>query len=276
MPTPSPIKLGSAAVPGWTFQVGSNSTTDQYGIQSCDVMALFPDGSSVSSNIPAEGSSFNSVFGNSYLPPDYKLDFFDGAPRIDFVEGTVAKAIFRFKRIDPLFVNRRIISVDTILNYDSQFNQQSIAVIGLGRTAALSLTGQNPNAFGFPEPTVSVKYSTTTPPGIGSGDLSTLYAQPGSPKAAGFPAANDVTVPNTFLVPANSLVAYFDGTDYQSVQPSVDTTFTFSTRYKAHPRGWQLTKLSYNPVANQSFYAVEEIWRNYYFFFGVQFISKVP
>src|SRR5574337_720454 len=107
MPGDAPIKLGSANTTGWTFQTGSNSTTDQYGIQTCDVIALFPNGSSVSDYIPSEGSSFSSVFGNSYLPSDFKLDFFEGTPRIDFVEGTVAKAIFRFKRIDPLFVNRR-------------------------------------------------------------------------------------------------------------------------------------------------------------------------
>lgn len=272
----SPIKLGSASVSGWTFQTGSNSTTDQYGIQSCDVMALFPDGSNVYNNIPAEGSSFSTVFGNSYLPSSFLLDFFEGAPRVDFLEGTVAKTIFRFKRIDPLFANRRTISVDTVLNYDSQFNQSSFQVVGLGGTAGLSLTGPNPNTFGFPEPTVSVKYSTSTPPGIGAGDLSTLYALPGSIKAQGFPTPSDVTIPTTFLAPAGALVGYFDGSTYQSLQVNVDTTFTFSTRYKSHPRGWQLTKLQYTPVANRNFFAVEETWRNYYFFFGVQFVSKVP
>lgn len=276
MPGTVPIKLGSAAVTGWIFQTGSGSTTDQYGIQSCDVKALFGDGSSVYSNLPAEGSSFNSVFGNSYLPPDFKLDFFEGAPTVEFLEGATAKTTFKFKRIDPLFTNRRTISVDTVLNYDSQFNQSSFAVVGLGGTANLSLNGPNPNKFGFPEPTVSVKYSTTTPPGIGAGDLSTLYALPGSPHALGFPDAADVTVPTTFLAPAGALVGYFDGTTYQSIQVDVDTTFTFTTRYKAHPRGWQLVQLKYDPIANRSFFAVEETWRNYYFFFGTQFISKVP
>src|SRR5258705_10017448 len=140
-----PIKLGSASGTAWTFQSSSSATTDQYGIQTCEVKGLFPDGSSVFSNIPAEGTSFSSVFGNSYLPATFLLDFFEGTPSVEYQDATVARVNFKFKRIDPLFVNRRIISVDSVLNYDSQFNQSSFSVLGLGGTATLSLTGPNPN-----------------------------------------------------------------------------------------------------------------------------------
>lgn len=276
MPGTNPIRLGSATVNGWIFASGSFTTTDEYGIQSATIKANTAAGDQALSLIPAEGSSFGSVFGNSYLPSTFLLDFFDGTPEVAYQDARVATVSFKFKRIDPLFVNRRTISVDTVLNYDSQFNQQSFSVIGLGGTVALSLTGSNPNVFGFPEPVVSVKYSTTSPPGIGSGDLSTLYALPGSSKASGFPDPADVTVPTTFIAPAGSLVTYFDGTTYQSIQPVTDSRFEFITRYRSHPRGWQLTNLRYNPIANRNFFAVEETWRNYYFFFGSQFVSHTP
>ena len=276
MPAPDPIRLGSAVGTGFTFESGSQTSTDQYGIQTCDVNALFPYGGTVFTFMPAEGSSFTSVFGNAYLPSSFLLDFFEGAPQVEYLDGTVARVKFKFKRIDPLFANRRIISVGAVLNYDSQFNQSSFSVIGLGGTASLSLTGSNPNKFGFPEPVVSVKYSTTTAPGIGAGDLSTLYALPGSSKTAGFPAAPDVTVPTTFPVSAGSLVQYFDGTEYIAETPAANSIYTFTTSFKAHPRGWQLTNLKYDPIANQNFFAVEETWRNYYFFYGVTFVNHTP
>ncbi len=273
----APIQLGSAIGTGWTFESGSNSTTDQYGIQTCSVKALFPQGDQIFSNIPAQGVSFSTVFGgNTYLPSSFLLDFFDGAPTIEYLDARVARANFKFKRIDPLFANRRTISVDSVLNYDSQFNQSSFSVLGLGGTASLSLTGPNPNTFGFPEPVVSVKYATATAPGIGSGDLSTLYALPGSSKTQGFPTAGDLIVPTAFTVPAGSLVQYFDGSNYVAQTPAVDTLYNFQTRYKAHPKGWQLTELKYDPIANFNFYAVEETWRNYYFFFGVTFVNHTP
>jgi hypothetical protein len=277
MPAPNPIQLGSAVGTGWTFESGSNVSTDQYGIQTCAVRALFPQGDSVLTSIPAEGSSFNTVFGNSYLPSSFLLDFFEGTPSVEYQDGRVARVTFKFKRQDPIWGNRRTISPDTVLNYDSIFNQKSMSVVGLGGVGSVAPLDQlRTDKFGFPEPTVSVKYSTTTSPSIGTGDLSTLYALPGSSKAAGFPIAGDVFVPTTLPVPAGATVAYFDGAAVQAVTVTVDTTFYFQTHYKSHPKGWQLTNLKYDPISNFNFFAVEETWRTYYFFNGVQFIGKSP
>lgn len=267
MPAVAPIKLGSAAVSGWTFQTGSNSTTDQYGIQSCSVNALFGDGSSVYSNIPAEGSSFSTVFGNSYLPSGFLLDFFEGAPQVEFLEGTTAKTTFKFKRIDPLFVNRRTVSVDSVINYQNN----ALSQVMLFTNGLL----QN-NIFGFPDPTCSVKYSTTTQPGIGTGGLSSIYALPGSQNASGFPAVPDMQVPFTFKVAAGSVISYWDGTTFQSFTAAVQTTFIFNLNFIANPRGWQLVKLKYDPIAQRNFFAVEEEWRNFYSFQSATFVSHTP
>ncbi len=273
-----PIRLGSA-ISGWTFESGSSVEESASGIQSCTVQALWPDGDTVLSNLPAAGSSVSTIDGSGYVPSSFLLDYTEAGPNVDYLEGRIARAKFKFKRQDP---NRtgptasRNVFADTVLNYDSQFNQSAFSVIGLGGTSSLSLTGNNPNTFGFPEPKVTVKYNSSTDPAIGIGDLSTLYALPGSAKASGFPPVNDITVPSTFPVPAHALVQYFDGTNYVSLTPAVDTTFYFQTTYKPHPRGWQLINLKYDPVANRSFFDVEEQWRNYYFFFGVQFIGHSP
>ncbi len=273
-----PIRLGSATS-GWTFESGSSVEESASGIQSCTVQALWPDGDTVLGNLPAAGASASTIDGSGFIPSSFLLDYTEAGPNIDYLEGRIARGKFKFKRQDP---NRtgptasRNVFADTVLNYDSQFNQSSIAVTGLGGTSTLSLTGNNPNTFGFPEPKVRVVYNTTTDPAVGIGDLGTLYALPGSAKATGFPPVNDVTVPAAYLVPAGALVQYFDGTDYVAVVPTANTTFQFQTVYKPHPRGWQLINLKYDPVANRSFFDVEEQWRNYYFFFGVVFVGASP
>lgn len=267
MPGTSPIKLGSAALNGWIFQSGSNSTTDEYGIQSCAVDAIFPDGSNVYSNIPSEGSTFGSVFGNSYLPSSFLLDFFEGAPAVTFQDGTTAKATFKFKRIDPLFVNRRTVSVDSVINYQNN----ALSQVMLFTNGLL----QN-NVFGFPDPTATVKYSTSTQPGIGTGGLSSIYALPGSSNTSGFPNVPDIPIPYTFRVPAGSVISYWDGTTFQSFTAGSDTTFIFNLNFIANPRGWQLVKLKYDPIAARNFFAVEEEWRNFYSFLSATFVSHTP
>lgn len=277
MPGTSPIRLGSA-VSGWTFESASSVEESASGIQTCTVQALWPVGSTVLSNLPVAGASASTIESTGYIPSSFLLDYTESGPNIDYLEGTVARAKFKFKRQDP---NRtgatasRQVFADTVLNYDSQFNQQTMAVIGLGGVTNVSITGQNPNVFGFPEPKVTVKYNSTTEPDF-TGTLSNLYALPGSTRAAGFPNVGNVTVPSTFPVAAGGVVTYFDGTNFVSVLLSVDTTFTFETIYKSHPRGWQLISFKYDPVANRSFFDVEEQWRNYYFFFGTRLISKIP
>jgi hypothetical protein len=277
MPGDAPIRLGSANAGIFTFEVGTGISTDEYGIQTLGTKALFPNAPNLFSNLPSDGASFSSVFGYSVYSPEFYVDYFDGTPGIEYLEGRVCRVNFKFKRIDPLFANRRRISVDSVLNYDSQFNQKSLSIVGLGGVVNVApLDSARTDKFGFPEPVVSVKYSTTRSPGIGSGDLSTLYALPGSAKTAGFPDAADVFVPTTIPAPAGSTVAYFNGSAVIVELVHVDTTFVFSTRYKPHPKGWQLTELKFDPIANRNFFAVEETWRTYYFFFGVQFVSKTP
>ncbi len=273
----SPIRLGSATS-GWTFESGSSVEESASGIQSCTIQALWPDGDTVLSNLPSAGASASTIDSSGYIPSSFLLDYTEAGPNIDYLEGRIARAKFKFKRQDP---NRtgptasRNVFADTVLNYDSQFNQQSFAVIGLGGVANVSLTGQNPNQFGFPEPKVTVKYNSSTEPDF-TGTLANMYALPGSAKAAGFPNVGEVTVPHTFQASAGSVVTYFNGTDFISILLSVDTSFTFEVIYRSHPRGWQLINFKYDPIANRSFFDVEEQWRNYYFFFSVRFISAFP
>ncbi len=275
MPGTSPIPLGSA-VSGWTFEAASSVEESASGIQTCTVQALWPIGSTVLSNLPAAGSSVSAI--TSYIPSSFLLDYTESGPGIDFIEGTVARVKFKFKRQDPNRMGEtasRQVFPDTVLNYDSQFNQQTFAVIGLGGVANVSLTGQNPNQFGFPEPKVTVKYNSSTEPDF-TGTLANMYALPGTAKALNFPNVGEVTVPVTTQAGPGSVVSYYDGTDFVSILLSVATTFYFENVYRSHPRGWQLINFKYDPVANRSFFDVEEQWRNYYFFFATRFLSKTP
>ncbi len=273
-----PIRLGSA-VSGWTFEAASSVEESVSGIQTCTVSALWPIGSTVLSNLPAAGASVSTIESTGYIPSSFVLDYTEAGPNIDYIEGQIARVKFKFKRQDP---NRtgptasRHVFADTVLNYDSELFQSTYSVVGLGGTVSGSLTGPNPNKFGFPEPVVTVVYNSTTEPTIAGGNLASLYALPGSANAASFPSAGDLTIPLVAPIPAGSLISYFDGSDYISTQLLVDTVITFELIYKAHPRGWQLTKFKYNPVANRTFFDVEEEWRNYYFAFGARFISAVP
>ncbi len=277
MPGTSPIQLGSA-VSGWTFEAASSVEESASGIQTCTVQALWPIGSTVLSNLPAAGASVSTIDSTGYVPSSFLLDYTEAGPNVDYLEGQIARVKFKFKRQDP---NRtgssasRQVFADTVLNYDSQFNQQTFAVVGLGGVNNVSLTGQNPNVFGFPEPKVTVKYNSTSEPDF-SGSLANMYALPGSSNAAGFPNVGEVTVPSTFQTAAGGVVSYFDGTNFTSELLAADTTFVFATVYRPHPRGWQLINFKYDPVANRSFFDVEEQWRNYYFFFGTRLISRTP
>jgi len=264
-----PIRLGSANTSAFVFQSGSNTTTDKYGIQTCEIKSLYPFGSTVFSALPPEGSTYGGVFGNSYLPNSFLLDFFEGAPGVEYQDATVAKVSFKFKRIDPLFTNRRTVSVDSILNYDNNALSQ---VLVPNTTNGLA---QN-NVFGFPDPTTTVTYSTTTAPSLGTGGLSSIYALPGSANTVGFPAVPDISIPYTFRIPAGGVISYWNGTAFVSQSCAVDTTFVFNLIFQANQRGWQLTKVKYDPIANRNFFAVEENWRNFYVFFGAQFVSHTP
>jgi hypothetical protein len=278
MPGTVPIRLGSATS-GFTFETGSRVTTSESGIQSCAVKALWPTADTIFSNLPVAGATFNSVFGNSFLPSSFLLDYTDSGPDIEYLEGIIARVTLQFKRQDPTQTNVRKIFVDSVINYESPLNENTLTFIaysgGGAATSGLSTFGP----FGFPEPVVTVKYNTNTRPGIGSGSLSQLYALPGSTNALGFPNApsifNQVSVP---VQPGGS-ATYYDATAaaFVLVGPvTVLTTLTFVTEYRPNVLGWQLTRLKSDPVAASAFFDVEEEWRTYYFAYGSSFVSAVP
>lgn len=269
MPGVAPIKLGSAAG-SFMFESGSSVSTSDSGIQTCSVKALYPNGSAVFSALPSAGVSFSTVFGNAYLPSTFLLDYTAGGPAIDYLDGTIARVTFLFKRVDPLSVGIRQVFTDSIINYKSFLSPYL--------NYQITATGEAQDGiFGFPEPVCTVKYSTSTQPGIGSGDLSSIYALPGSSKAQGFPAVPDISVPISFVAGIGSVVTYFNGTTFVSVGPlTVQTTFNFSANFTGNPRGWQLIQLKADPVAARSFWDVEERWRNFYLFTGVTFINTIP
>lgn len=264
-----PIRLGSAAASGLVFSTGSRITTSDSGIQSCAVKAVCADGANIFSILPAAGTPFSSVFGNSYLPSNFLVDYTDTGPEIEYLEGRIAQVTFNFKRQDPTQFGVRKIYVDSTLNYKSFLSPLIYS--------GLAATGENQDGiFGFPEPVVTVKYNSATRPGIGSGGLSQIYALPGSSNASGFPDAPDISFPYTFIVPPGSVVSYISGGNIVTVTVTATTTFNFGINFGANPRGWQLIKLKSDPVAAANFYDVEENWRNFYFFKDVTFISRTP
>jgi len=268
----NPIKLGSAAGNRLVFERGSRITTSESGIQSCSVMALCPDGQNVFSYIPVAGANFNNVFGTSYLPATFKVDYTGGGADIEYLEGKAARITINFKRPDPNRVQGRSgakISVDSALNYKSVLDQWQ-------QPAIKASDGTRPTIFGFPEPIVTVKYSSSSPPPIGGGS-SGLYAKPGMPSAAGFPLLAEIDVPIDFNLPSGSSVSYFDGTNFVSMGPLGSATlFHFVNVFQPNPLGWQLDKLKWDPQADSSFYDVEETWRGAYFYIGVRLQSHVP
>ncbi len=272
MPGTSPIKLGSATS-GWTFESGSNVEESASGIQTVSVKALWPDGDTVLSNLPAAGASASMIDPSGFIPSSFLLDYTDKGPAIDYLEGRIARATFPFKRQDP---NRtgptasRNVTVDSVLNYKSvltPFFNYALAADGV--------TDQG--VFGFPEPVCTVKYNSTTNPGIGGGSLATLYALPGSAAASGFPDVPVIFAPFSVVAAVGAVFTYFNGTAYVTAGPiAVQTTINYALNFVANARGWQLTKLKAEPVANRSFFDVEETWRNFYNFTGVTFINSIP
>jgi hypothetical protein len=267
-----PIKLGSAAGGRLVFERGSRITTSESGIQSCAVNALCPDGQNVFNFIPVAGANFNNVFGTSYLPATFKVDYTGGGADIEYLEGKAARITINFKRPDPNRVQGRTgakISVDSTLNYKSILDQWQ-------QPAIQASDGTKPSMFGFPEPIVTVKYTSATPPPIGGG-LTGLYAKPGTTNAAGFPTLNETDVQMDFSLPSGSTITYFNGTAFVNMGPiAAATLFHFVMVFLPNPLGWQLEKLKWDPQADASFYDVEESWRGSYFFAGVRLQSHVP
>ncbi len=262
-----PIRIGSA-VSGWTFESGSGIETSPSGIQSCSVKALWPIGSTVLSNLPAGGAAISTIVPNTYIPSSFLLDLTEAGPGIEYLEGTIARATFKFKRQDPARVGQaasRQVSTDTIINYKNSAGLPSYSLGPDGQPVD--------SVFGFPEPVCTVKYNSATEPVTSDG----IHALPGSSRAAGFPPVPTIGVPISFVVGPGSVVSYFDGTVFVSIGPvDVTTTFTFSENFIACPSGWQLIKLKVDPCCARSFFDVEEQWRNFYQFQNVTLVSVVP
>ncbi len=281
MPGTSPIQLGSA-VSGWTFEAASSVEESASGIQTCTVQALWPIGSTVLSNLPAAGASVSVIEGSGYIPSSFVLDYSESGPNVDYLEGQIARVKFRFRRQDPNRIGRTfaIIESDSVVNYQSKLNENSLQFIAYsGGGAATSGTGAF-GSFGFPEPVVTVKYNSTTQPGIGSGSLGQLYALPGSVNATGFPPAPSIFNPIAIPVGPGATVTYYDASAaaFVVVGPVVvNTTFNFITEYRPNVLGWQLEKIKSIAIANGAFYDVEEDWRIYYLLpFGSTFVSAIP
>jgi len=267
----NPIKLGSAAGSVLIFEKGSRITTSESGIQSCAVSALCPDGANVFSFLPPAGSTYNFVFGNNYLPSTFRVDITGGGFDIEYLEGKAARVTINFKRPDPNRPQGRSgakISVDSAINYKSVLDNWQ-------QPAIQASDGTRPPVFGFPEPIVTVKYANVTPPPIGGG-VSALYAQPGTPRTAGFPNLAEIDANIDFTVPNGSAVSYFDGTTFQNFVASGTQVCHFQLVFLPNPLGWKFDKLKWDPQSDSNFFDVEETWRGQYFFSGVRFLGHSP
>lgn len=274
-----PIKLGAATSSQLMFETGSRVTTSDSGIQSCSVKALCSDGANVFRNLPAAGTPFSTVFGTSYLPASFLVDYTDSGPEIEYLEGKIARVTFNFKRQDPTQVGVRKIFVDSVINYESPLNESTLTFIvfsgGGAATSGLSTFGP----FGFPEPVVTVRYNSNQRPSIGAGDLNTLYALPGSSHASGFPSTPSIFVPLSIPISPGGTVTYFDRNSEAFVTAgpvTVQTVVTLVTEYRPNTLGWQLTRLKSDPLAAANFWDVTEEWRTFYFAYGTTFQSSVP
>ncbi len=279
----SPIQLGSA-VSGWTFEAASSVEESASGIQTCTVSALWPDGSTVLSNLPAAGASVSTIDSTGYVPSSFLLDYSEAGPNVDYIEGRVARVKFKFKRQDPNRIGRTfaIIESDSVINYQSPLNENTLRLIsftGNSQSSAIDNGSSTFGIFGFPEPDVSVKYNSTTSPGIGTGGLTQLYGLPGTAATQGFPAAPSIFLNVSIPVRVGGSVTYYNPTTsaFVTVGPvHADTTFSFVDEYRPYFLGWRLEKLKTIPISGGAFYDVEEQWRLTYMAYGSTFIGSVP
>jgi hypothetical protein len=271
-----PIKLGSAAGTRLVFERGSRITTTDSGIQSCAVSALCPDGANVFNFIPVAGANFNNVFGNSYLPATFKVDYTGGGADIEYLEGKAARVTINFKRPDPNRLTGRAgakIGVDSAVNYKSILSGTFYPTPVIGWPAS---GDSNADLMGFPEPIVTVSYVNATIPRLSRG-FNGLYATPDEPAAAGFPVLEQIRIRFDVPLSAGATITYWNGTAYVNYGPAAaNVIFQFRLIFDPNPLGWQLQKVKADPQADASFYDCEEQWRMKYFFNGVQFVRIIP
>lgn len=266
-----PIRLGSALAGGLVFQTGSTLSTDDKGIQSGNILARYGGGPLPSL---ARGTPYNEVFDNGYLPSSFVLD----SLAVEFLPGKALQGTIVFKRVDPAQAGRTkaTIAVDSAVNYKSVLSGQFYPGPFIGVPAS---GDPNLDLMGFPEPIVTVSYNANTMPPIARG-ANGLYATPDEPAAAGFPTLADIRVRFNVRLGRGASGQYWNGTAFVAFGPlTVDTIFQFRFIFTANPLGWQLQKLKWDPVGNPTTptaYAIEEQWRGYYFFTGVEFLRQVP
>ncbi len=278
----SPIRLGSA-VSGWTFEAASSVDESPSGIQTCTVSALWPVGSTVLSNLPAAGASVSVIDSTGYVPSSFLLDYSEAGPNVDYLEGTIARVKFKFKRQDPNRIGRTfaIVESDSIVNYQSSLNADNLMFTAYSGGGAATSGLESFGSFGFPEPVATLMYNSTSQPGIGSGGLSQLYALPGSTDAQGFPAVPSIFNPLSIPIRPGGSVTYYNPNatppGFVTVGPViVDTTFNFVNEYRPNVLGWQLQKIKSKAIAGGAFYDAEEEWRIYYIAHGSVLVGTVP
>src|SRR6266436_3608484 len=154
------VRLGSALEPHLIFQDGSTITTSTSGIQECSIKALCPDAAHVFDFVPKAGDTYNTVFGNSYLPDDFKVDYTGGGAQLDYLKGNAAQITLTFKRPDPTTAGENAranatVAVDSVINYKSLLG-------GIAPVPLRDVSGEAVTALGFPEPVVTVKYNAGT------------------------------------------------------------------------------------------------------------------
>jgi hypothetical protein len=238
MATGDPIKLGSALQPRLIFKDGSTITTDATGIQSCSVIGQCADGANVFNYVPLAGATFDSVFGNSYMPATFKVDYTGGGAQITYLKGGAAEIQLNFKRPDPTQTGAasRKISVDSVTKF------VKINGVFFGVDVPQNTEFVPPITIAIPEPIVTVTYNSSTAPSLSSPSL----ALPSDTAAIGFPP-----VPPDFSFPFPLSVFGVAGNTDIVVATAADH--------------WQRTELKWEPVADSSAFAVTEYWRRQFF-----------
>jgi hypothetical protein len=262
------IKLGSAALSQFIFQTGSTVTLSDSGIQECSIKAFWGDSTTVLDNIPAAGTTYDDIFGNNFLPADFKLDLSEnGSAQIEFQGGQTATVTFSFKRPDPNKTGAasRKVSLDTSYRFITSdvfnFGQE------VGDTADTAAT----NAFGIPEPVVTVRYNSDTFPSVGAQPtVESTTSAGGGGRSALFPKtinAPQSTSPTAGFPTCENIVVDIPYTFYQAIQQpaSIDvTTQIFRITYGPNPKGWTMVGIKADPVSGESFWDVTETWHRHY------------
>ncbi len=281
-----PIKLGSAAGTVLIFETGSKINTSTSGVQSCTIKAVYGDGQNIFSKIPAAGTPFNEVFGNSYLPGDFKVDTTGGGYDIEYIEGKAARVTINFKRPDPAQPpggngqRARKVSVDSTIKYQNLVSSSIIGYAG-GATGFGAQIGQPQDdpglRYGFPEPVITVTYNQDARPTIEQ-MTRTLYIQAGDPRAEDFPDTPTITTPMKLPAPTGSVVAYTTNNSEVVVDGPLasDYTYTMNMLFAPSQLGFKLTGFKWEPHADEAFFDVTETWQMYYSITGSQFVSKQP